>query len=105
MIQLAAVYRGVNRDIAKAPLELVHAPSGRYRIATPELTAIDLVHCSARAVGWGNVVTVLRGLAPGLRPSRFRAVLAKEPAVADVARLSYLLDWLDVPDSAAALHR
>ena len=95
----------VKRDIAKAPVELVNGPAGRYRIATSELTALDLVRYSARAGGWGNVVTVLRDLAPELRPSHFRAVLATEPAVADVARLGYLLDWLDVPDIAAALHR
>jgi hypothetical protein len=37
-------------------------PSGRYRVATSELTALDLVRYSARAGGWGNVVTVLRDL-------------------------------------------
>lgn len=95
----------VNRDIARAPVELVNAPSGRYRIASSELTALDLVRYSARAGGWGNVVTVLRDLAPALRPSRFRPVLATEPAVADVARLGYLLEWLEAPDIAAPLHR
>jgi hypothetical protein len=95
----------VNRDIGKAPVEFVNAPSGRYRIATSELTALDLVRYSSRAGGWGNVVTVLRDLAPALRPSRFRPVLATEPAVADVARLGYLLERLEVPDIAAPLHR
>lgn len=95
----------VNRDRARAPVELVNAPSGRYRVATAELTALDLVRYSARAGGWGNVVTVLRDLAPVLRPRRFRPVLATEPAVADVARLGYLLEWLEAPAIAAPLHR
>ncbi len=95
----------VNRDIARAPLVLVNAPSGRYRIATAELTALDLVRSSTRAGGWGNVVTVLRDLAPVLRPRRFRPVLATEPAVADVARLDYLLESLEAPAIAAPLHR
>jgi predicted transcriptional regulator of viral defense system len=95
----------VNRDIAKAPVELVNSPAGRYRIATPELTALDLVRYSARAGGWGNVVTVLRDLAPALRPSHFGPVLATEASVADVARLGYLLEWLEGPDIAAPLHR
>ena len=94
----------VSRDMARAPVELVNAPSGRYRIATPELTALDLVRYSARAGGWGNVFTVLRDLAPALRPSRFRPVLATEPAGADIARLGYLLERLGVPDTAAPLH-
>src|SRR3970282_936946 len=95
----------VNRDIAKTPVELVNAPSGRYRTATPELHALDLVRYSARAGGWGNVVTVLRDLEPALRPSHFRPVLATEPAVADVARLGYLLEWLEVPDTPSPLTR
>jgi len=95
----------VQRDVASAPVELANAPSGRYRIATPELTALDLVRYSARAGGWGNVVTVLRDLAPALRPSHFRPVLATEPAVADIARLGYLLERLGAPDAAAPLHR
>ena len=85
----------VNRDSARASLELVSAPSGRYCVATAELTALDLVRYSARAGGWGNVVTVLRDLAPALRPRRFRPVLATEPTVVDVARLGYLLEWLE----------
>jgi predicted transcriptional regulator of viral defense system len=95
----------VCRDMASAPVELVNAPSGRYRMATPELTALDLVRYAVRAGGWGNVVTVLRDLAPALRPSHFRPVLAIQPAAADIARLGYLLEWLGVPDTAAPLHR
>jgi predicted transcriptional regulator of viral defense system len=95
----------VSRDMTRAPVEFVNAPSGRYRIATPELTALDLVRYSARAGGWGNVFTVLRDLAPALRPSHFRPVLATGPAGADIARLGYLLERLGTPDTAAPLHR
>ncbi len=82
----------VCHDMASAPIEFVNAPSGRYRMATPELTVLDLVRYSSRAGGWGNVVSVLRDLAPALRPSHFRLVLAMEPAAADIARLGYLLE-------------
>ncbi len=95
----------VDRNIERARVELVNAPPGRYRMATAELTALDLVRYSTRAGGWGNVVTVLRDLAPALRTAGFRPVLATEPAVADVARLGYLLEWLEDPDIAAPLHR
>jgi predicted transcriptional regulator of viral defense system len=95
----------VCHDTASAPIEFVNAPSGRYRMATPELTALDLVRYSSRAGGWGNVVSVLRDLAPALRPSHFRPVLATEPAAADIARLGYLLEQLGAADAAAPLHR
>jgi predicted transcriptional regulator of viral defense system len=91
--------------MASAPIELVNAPSGRYRMATPELTALDLVRYSSRAGGWGNVVSVLHDLAPAVRPSHFRPVLAMQPAAADIARLGYLLEQLGVADIAAPLHR
>ena len=95
----------VCHDMASAPTELVNAPSGRYRMATPELTALDLVRYSSRAGGWGNVMSVLRDLAPALRRSHFRPVLATEPAAADIARLGYLLEQLGAADAAAPLHR
>jgi hypothetical protein len=95
----------VNRAVAAAPVEFVNAPSGRYRIATPELTALDLVRYASRAGGWGNVLSVLGDLAPALRVRGFRPVLATEPAAADVARLGHLLERLDVADLAAPLHR
>ena len=94
----------VCHDTASAPIEFVNAPSGRYRMATPELTALDLVRYSSRAGGWGNVMSVLRDLAPALRRSHFRPVLATEPAAADIARLGYLLGRLGAADTAAPLH-
>ncbi len=95
----------VCHDMPSAPIELVNAPSGRYRMSTPELTALDLVRYSSRAGGWGNVVSVLRDLAPALRPSHFRPVLAIQPVAAELARLGYLLEQLGAADAAAPLHR
>lgn len=95
----------VNRAAASAPVELVNAPSGRYRIAAPELTALDLVRYASRAGGWGNVVSVLGDLMPALRARGFRPVLATEPMVADVARLGYLLERVGASYLAAPLHR
>ena len=50
------------------------------------------------------MVTVLRDLAPALRPSHFRPVLAMQPEAADIARLGYLLGRLGAADTAAPLH-
>ena len=77
---------------AAAPVELRTTPSGRMRVATPEVVAFDLVRYPAKAAGWGNVATVLRDLVPLLRRSGMRAALAVEPATSELQRLGHLLE-------------
>ena len=82
----------VRRTAARAPVELRTTPSGRMRVATPELVALDLVRYPAKAAGWGNVATVLRDLAPSLRRTGMRAALAVEPTAPELQRLGHLLE-------------
>jgi hypothetical protein len=82
----------VRGTAAKAPVELRTTPSGRMRVATPEVVALDLVRYAAKAAGWGNVATVLRDLAPSLRRAGMLAALAVEPATPDLQRLGHLLE-------------
>ena len=82
----------VRGTAAAAPVELRTTPSGRMRVATPEVVALDLVRYPAKAAGWGNVVTVLRDLVPLLRRSGMRAALAVEPATSELQRLGHLLE-------------
>ena len=91
----------VSRAAADAPVELVNTPSGRFRVATRELTALDLVRYPARSGGWGNVATVIRDLAPRLNGPGMKAALATDPRVADAQRLGHLLEraGADVPAS------
>ena len=77
---------------ARAPVELHTTPSGRMRVATPELVALDLVRYPAKAAGWGNVATVLRDLAPSLRRAGMRAALGVEPTAPELQRLGHLLE-------------
>ena len=82
----------VRRMAAKAPVELRTTPSGRMRVATPELVALDLVRYPGRAAGWGNVATVLHDLAPSLRRTGMRDALAVAPATPELQRLGHLLE-------------
>jgi predicted transcriptional regulator of viral defense system len=93
----------VRRRAAQAPVELVTTPSGRMRVATPEMVGLDLVRYPARAGGWDNVLTVLRDLAPAMRRSGMKAALAVEPATPDLQRLGHLLDRVGAGDVAAVL--
>lgn len=93
----------VRRTAAEAPVELRTTPSGRVRVATPELVALDLVRYPGRAAGWGNVATVLRDLAPSLRRAGMRAALAVAPATPEVQRLGHLLERVGAVPAIAAL--
>ena len=87
-----AIEFAVRATAAKAPVELRITPSGRMRVGTAEVVALDLVRYPAKAAGWGNVATVLRDLAPSLRRSGMRAALAVEPATSEIQRLGHLLE-------------
>lgn len=93
----------VRRTAAKAPVELVTTPSGRMRVATPEMVGLDVVRYPARAGGWDNVLTVLGDLAPAMRRSGMKAALAVEPATPDLQRLGHLLDRVGAVEVAAVL--
>lgn len=93
----------VRRTAAKAPVMLVTTPSGRMRVATPELVALDLVRYPARAAGWDNVATVLRDLVSSLRQTGMRDALAVEPATPELQRLGHLLERAGAERVLAAL--
>ena len=93
----------VRRTAALAPVELRATPSGRMRVATPELVAFDLVRYPAKAAGWGNVATVLRDLAPSLRRAGMREALAVGPATPELQRLGHLLDRIGAEAAVSVL--
>jgi predicted transcriptional regulator of viral defense system len=93
----------VRRTAAQAPVELVTTPSGRMRVATPEMVGLDLVRYPAHAGGWDNVLSVLRDLSPTMRRSGMKAALAVEPTTPDLQRLGHTLDGVGANEVAAVL--
>ncbi len=91
------------RRAALAPTTPIVVPTGRIPVSTPEMTALDLVAYPAHAGGWGNVITVLRDLAPGMTATGMQAVAGVQPATTDIQRLGWLLEDLDAEDAAAPL--
>ena len=94
----------VRRTASQAPVELVASRSGRIRVATREVVALDLVRYPARAGGWDNVLTVVGELARGMRLAGMRSALKLEPATPDLQRLGYLLDHVGAGNVAEVLH-
>ena len=79
------------KQAAKAPTIDVTTPTGRIRVSTPEMTMLDLVAYPSRAAGWGNIASLLAGLAPLARRRGWKDALQVEPRTTEVQRLGYLL--------------
>jgi predicted transcriptional regulator of viral defense system len=78
--------------------------TGRMRVSSPELTALDLLRYS-RVVGTiDGIATVLADLGARIDAERL-ATLAPAFERTVIQRLGYLLDHLKFPEQVSALHR
>lgn len=93
----------VRKTVRQAPVELRTTTSGRVRIATPDVVALDLVRYPGHSSGWSHVLAVLRDLAPTLRRPGMRKAFAMEPTTAEIQRLGHLLGRLGADEVAAML--
>ena len=92
----------MRRDFESAETKPVQTETGTMRVATPEMTAFDLVRFARAAGHWSNVATVLAELSEKLDPAALRS-LAEHAGVSDVQRLGYLLDFVDARQRSAPL--
>ena len=93
----------VRRSAAQAPVEQITTPSGRIRVASPELVGLDLVRYQTRAGGIDNVLTVLRDLSPSMRRTGMRKALVVGPSAPDLQRLAFLLTCVDADNVATVI--
>jgi len=91
-----------SRSVSRMPVVEMPTDTGRMRVASPELTAFDLVRYPAAAGYWSNIATVLGELAERMQPAAL-ARCARLQAVPDVQRLGYVLETLDRRDLADVL--
>lgn len=118
VLQVAVDSHVADRDIGRVRLRFAQrrriphvpriahtVPTGQVWVATPELTALDLADDPILGAGLSNVATVVGDLAEDERLSADALVsTAAHFPLAAVRRLGYLLDFLEHPDLAAALH-
>jgi hypothetical protein len=99
---IAFVYR---KDMDRIAAGIVDhkTDTGRMKISSPELTALDLLRYGHVAGTLDSIATVLLDLGPKLRAAQLQALApAFERSV--IQRLGYLLDFVKQPDGANALH-
>jgi predicted transcriptional regulator of viral defense system len=91
-----------SRGMHRMPVIETTTETGTMRVASPELTAFDLVRYPAAAGYWNNVATVLAELAERMQPEAL-ARCARLQAGPDVQRLGYVLESLGRRDLAGVL--
>jgi predicted transcriptional regulator of viral defense system len=80
-------------NLEQLPVAVRNTPKGTVRIATPEITALDLVGYPHRVGGLDHVAGVLAELAEVLQPETLLRVAPLSP-VAWSQRLGFLMDLL-----------
>jgi predicted transcriptional regulator of viral defense system len=84
----------VSKLVDDVPIARVQTQTGNMRVATPEVTAFDLVRYPAASGHLSNVATVLAELGEAIDPIEL-VRLAPLHKVPDVQRLGYLLELVD----------
>lgn len=99
---MSFIYRKDMAQISHAVMDH-KTDTGRMKISSPELTALDLLRYASVAGTIDSIATVLSDLATKLRAEPL-AQLAPAFERACTQRLGYLLEFVKQPQPAAALH-
>jgi predicted transcriptional regulator of viral defense system len=81
--------------IAELPTRWHSTPHGRYKVSTPELTALDLMARQQVAGGIARVAEVLQSLAPDMTADGLNSALNAVSEIPTAQRLGVLLSQLD----------
>lgn len=83
--------------IAEMPTRWHETPHGRFKVSTPELTALDLVSRQQVTGGIARVAEVLQSLAPEMTADGLTAALNAAQETPAAQRLGVFLSQLDQP--------
>ncbi len=89
-------------DLQAMPVREFNTPRGVIRVATPEVTALELVGYARACGGLENVATVLQELTEAIDPARLAEVAARCP-MAWIQRCGWLLEKVGAGDAARGL--
>ncbi len=80
------------------PLQDIVVTTGYLKVASPELTAMDLLLYPARVGGLNHIATVLSELIETLDPEKLMALIRKVDGKAWVQRLGWILEKIETTD-------
>ncbi|MES2151889.1 MAG: type IV toxin-antitoxin system AbiEi family antitoxin [Pseudomonadota bacterium] len=81
--------------VDEMPLNWHKSSDGRYRISSPELTAVDIVARHAQLGGIARALEVVQGLTPHMTPDGLKTALSAAHEVPTAQRLGTLLSMAD----------
>ncbi|MBK8167956.1 MAG: type IV toxin-antitoxin system AbiEi family antitoxin [bacterium] len=91
------------RYLATVPVMEVKTETGVMRVASPEVTALDLLSHLDAAGQLGHVAAVLVELAPKIDPGLLLEAARRENGLPNTQRLGYLLDLVGAGEAGARL--
>lgn len=91
------------KSISQTPTIAMKTETGTMQVATPEVTAIDLLRYVSAAGGLSNVAVVLSELAERIDERRLVGAADSDATFADSQRLGYLLDYIGASDRTLSL--
>lgn len=83
--------------VADMPTRWHTTPQGRFKVSTPELTALDLVARQQMAGGLARIVEILQILSPDMTAPGLSTALDAAQETPSAQRLGALLSWLEQP--------
>lgn len=96
-------YRKYIDQVSGEVMDLADAGTGKLRLSSPELTALDLLRYHKGYAGFGHTAAVLADIIPKVNP-RLLAELSDVCEKPALQRLGHHLDRLGFKDHADALH-
>lgn len=77
--------------------------AGLYKISSPALTAIDLIHHQTKIGGMNRAITILEELTEEITETDIRELLTWYPHTSSLQRFGYLLEELNAPETHTSL--
>jgi len=84
------------KNISAMPIETFAVPTGYVKIATPEVTAMDLLKYNKSSGGINHVATVLTELIEKIDPEKMLQLAIDSGEVTWVQKLGYILESLEL---------
>lgn len=94
-VEIDFIYK---KSLSDLPTKDFVVDTGYLKVASPELTAIDLLNYPRHAGGLNHIATVFSELAEALDPIKLVELAEKVNATYQLQRIGYILEQIDVMD-------
>jgi len=91
-IRIEFIYK---KSLLNLPTQIIAEKTGYLTLATPELTAMDLLLYPHHSGGINHIATVLSELLESINPEKLLSLIDKAPEKFWVQRLGYILENID----------